>query len=340
MTLDRIEQSAHSALWAPDDLDVRMAQALGPKANAFLAYRQAWKQGIAVHDYPLQIDVELNASCNLRCPMCTYADGTATSKGKESWMSLGHFEALVADGVPRGLCAVGLNGINEPLVRHDLPEFVQVARDAGVLDIMLHTNGTLLTPSMSARLIGAGLTRLFVSLDALTDVTYRHIRVGAPPLDRIEEHIATFREIRGTQTLPVLGVCFVRTEINAHELDGFVKHWEGRADFITIQEYMNPWTDRAEKDRLASLGRRPSDADFKCPQPFQRLRLSAAPDHQVRPCCSFYGEQMSAGTLADGILNIWRGPLLTELRSLHRDGRGRSHPVCRECIAHSYTERA
>ena len=340
MTLDRIEQSAHSALWAPDDLDERMARALGDRANAFRDYRQAWRQGLnAVHAYPLQIDVELNASCNLRCPMCTYADGTITSRGKDSWMTLEAFRDMVTDGVTRGLCAVGLNGINEPLVRHDLPEFVACARDAGVLDIMLHTNGTLLTPDMSTRLIGAGLTRLFVSLDAVSQSVYEQIRVGAQPLQRIEENIATFRQIRGRSVLPVLGVCFVRTEINAHELDEFAAHWKWQADFLAVQEYMNPWTDRAEKDRLATEHRAPSTAEFRCPQPFQRLRISAAPDHQVRPCCSFYGEGMSAGTLAEGIPAVWTGDLMRELRTLHRDGRGRSHPVCRACIAHSYTER-
>lgn len=335
--MNRIESSRHAALWAAADLDERMAQALGPRAEAFRAYRRAWHAGITERAFPLQLDVALNASCNLRCPMCTFSDGL-TNRGRESWMPLAHWQALLADAVPRGLCAVGFNGINEPLIRDDLPAFVGAARDAGVLDIMLHTNGTLLTPAMSQRLMDAGLTRIFLSLDAATSETYRKIRVGAPALHWVEGNIHTLLRLRAGRPLPVVGVCFVRMATNAHEQAAFTEKWAPHVDFFSVQEYMNPWPERADKDALAASDRQPP-TDFRCPQPFQRLRIGAAPEHPIHPCCAFPGEQMSAGSSPTTTVQAaWDGPLLTRLRELHREGRWAEHPVCRDCVRHSFVQ--
>lgn len=259
-------------------------------------------------------------------------------------MSLEHWRSLLADAVPRGLCAVGFNGINEPLIRRDLWKFVAAAREAGVLDIMLHTNGTLLTPAMSDLLIAAGLTRLFVSLDAATNATYQVMRVGAPDLETVEANVRAFLYERDHRPLPVLGVCFVRTALNAHELPAFREKWTrgwpgyGGADFLSIQEYLNPWPDKPGKDALAVWNRAPA-TEFRCQQPFQRLRIGPAPEHAIHPCCSFPGERMSAGsTWNTSLEKAWHGPLLTELRALHAEGRWQDHPVCRDCVSHSFVQ--
>lgn len=343
--MNRIETSRHAALWSAHDLDERMAQAMGARAEAFRAYRRAWHAGITARAFPLQIDVALNESCNLRCPMCTYSDGLS-NKGKESWMTLEHWQALLADAVPRGLCAVGFNGINEPLIRPDLWEFVRAAREAGVLDVMLHTNGTRLGGPQVSALVhpDRGLTRIFVSLDAATNETYQQMRPGAGDLETTEAQIRGLLYARAGRPLPVLGVCFVRTQINAHELEAFREKWTrgwppyGGADFLSIQEYMNPWPDKSEKDALAVADRRPPTA-FRCQQPFQRLRIGPAPQHTIHPCCSFPGDKMSAGTTRDTSLQqAWDGPLLTRLRRMHAAGRWAEHPVCAECVRHSFVQ--
>ena len=40
----------------------------------FDEYRRLWKEShllVKVPDFPIQLDFELNYSCNFRCPMCT-----------------------------------------------------------------------------------------------------------------------------------------------------------------------------------------------------------------------------------------------------------------------------
>jgi hypothetical protein len=348
--MQTIERSAHSRLLSASDLDERIAMALpAHQREDFRRYRREWLEGIPAQDraYPLQIDWELNASCNLRCPMCTRSEDA--TGGKDTWLSLEHFRSVMKEAVAMGTRAVGLNGVNEPLIRKDLPDFVACARELGVLDILLHSNGVLLTRHMSRRLIDAGLTRLFVSLDAVNDSTYRKIRVGAD-LNTVLANIQMFREERvrfadhartgGPSTdLPVLGVCFIRMKDNADEEEDFIRAWRPFADFFSMQSFVNPWPDRPEKGELASLDRSPP-FDFKCAQPFQRMRVRS--DGAISPCCAFQGDHITVGSThqpaaeSDGpIAQAWKNGMI-ELRHLHREGRYMEHRECARCVSNSY----
>jgi len=334
MSLAVQERSNHAALVGFVDLDERIAAALGPRAEAFRAYRRDWKRGAVPRPFPLQLDVELNRSCNLRCPMCTWSDPDAVNGAKGDWMPLERFRTIVTEGVPQGLRAVNLNGVNEPLLRPDLPEFVRAAREAGVLDVMLHTNGMLLTRRMAHALIDAGLTRLMVSIDAATPATYDRIRVGGD-LDRVRRNVQQFLDGRGDAVLPVLGVCFVETALNADELDLFMTEWRGRADFFSIQSFINPWPGRPDKDALAATGTR-APREFRCAQPF--MRMSVRHDGAMSGCCTFWGTKMTVGHIADGVQAAWNGPTMASLRETHAAGRWSDNPICRECVTHSFTE--
>ena len=39
-------------------------------------------------DFPIQLDFELNASCNLKCPMCPISAESPKGKGKSTWFDL------------------------------------------------------------------------------------------------------------------------------------------------------------------------------------------------------------------------------------------------------------
>lgn len=93
----------------------------------------------------------------------------------------------------RVVAAMGVNKIRltggEPLVRADLPALVErIANIHGIEDLALTTNGILLA-DQAMRLKEAGLKRLNISLDTLTEATFQRIsrREG---LDRVLAGIA------------------------------------------------------------------------------------------------------------------------------------------------------
>ena len=149
--------------------------------NDYDEYRRLWLESYKlkeVTEFPIQIDFELNYSCNYKCPMCTWSVEKTIDKGKNTWLDFELFKDIINDGVQKGLKVIRLNYINEPLIRPDIVKFIDYARSNGVLDIYFSTNGFLLSEKMSRRLIHSGLTRLQVSIDAFSDKVYDKIRVG------------------------------------------------------------------------------------------------------------------------------------------------------------------
>jgi MoaA/NifB/PqqE/SkfB family radical SAM enzyme len=100
--------------------------------------------------------------CNLKCIHCysnsadiDYPDELTTDEGKKL------IDDLAAFGSPVILFSGG-----EPLLRKDLLELAQYARDKGMRAV-ISTNGTLITKDIAAKLQKAGLSFVGVSLEGL-----------------------------------------------------------------------------------------------------------------------------------------------------------------------------
>lgn len=310
-------------------------------------YRDMWKRAsslLEVPDFPIQIDFELNDSCNYSCPMYTYSTEAEKGNSRKNWFDFGVFKEIISEGVKRGLKAVRLNYVNEPLIRRDIKKFISYARESGILDIYFSTNGFLLTERVSRELIEAGLLRLQVSIDAATEETYNKIRPGGD-FHKVHNNIHRFLQIRNEMgsELPTLRINYVKTEINAHELPVFVEYWEDKADAIGIQDFIN--IGNLSPDKPAEN----KHVEFKCSQPFCHLTIRSNGD--VLPCCAFYGAEMPVAKLkvsssfksstATGlpaditdvmIENIWMGDDLVKLREIHKNGEYWKNPVCRKCV--------
>lgn len=102
--------------------------------------------------------------CNLRCVHCyaqskdiEYKNELTTQQGKDLIDDLAHF------GAPVILFSGG-----EPLMRNDLPELAQYARQKGMRAV-ISTNGTLIDKKMAKVLKDIGLSYVGVSLDGMRE---------------------------------------------------------------------------------------------------------------------------------------------------------------------------
>lgn len=284
-----------------------------------------------VTDYPVQLDFELNASCNLRCPMCPISAESPKGKGPSTWFPFDVFKEIVRDGVSKGLRAIKLNYVNEPLIRDDLPLFVEYARSVGVLDIYLSTNGMLLDDDMARRLIDAGLTRIQISIDAYTSEIYDQVRPGGE-LREVVKNVQQFAKIRDSmgRNTPLIRVNFVRTELNEHQLENFVEFWENKVDMIGIQEYIKPPIASGKIGSRTSQDKRVQG--FRCSFPYKQLVITN--EMNILPCCTFWGERLPLGkcTGPDSIVAAWRSPKMENLRRLHAAGEYWKIEACRQCV--------
>ncbi len=126
--------------------------------------------------------VSVTDRCNIRCFYCMPQENVRF-KPRHEILTFEEIERMVRVVVQLGVHRVRLTG-GEPLVRSDLPLLVRMLRAIpGVSDIALTTNGILLA-SQAEALREAGLHRVNISLDALSESTFQQI-ARRPGLDQV-----------------------------------------------------------------------------------------------------------------------------------------------------------
>lgn len=330
------EKDKFVQLMGEDDYHERIARVRG--GDAFRAYRRQWDRAGRFEEetpVPLHVDFELSTFCNYKCPMCPFgvpkAERPATFSQVAGWFDFELFKKVIDEGVPLGLKAIDLSYYNEPLMRKDLTDLIDYAAARGVMDIMMSTNGELLSRDMTERLLDTGLTRLLVSLDAYTEETFAKIRVGGhfhKVMSNVE-HFLTRKKARG-QVLPITRVSFVKTKLNESELAAFIDHWKPKVDYLSIQELI----EFDEMRQPLTPESRIQNDDFRCHQPWHRLTIRANGD--ALPCCTIWGQQLPVGNIRDRSLqDLWKSPAMVELRTIHAEGRYHENPVCKRCAESS-----
>jgi MoaA/NifB/PqqE/SkfB family radical SAM enzyme len=303
----------------PDDVD----------PEEWAEFRHRFHQGENLVDigYPIQIDVELNSGCNMTCPFCIHG----YSKIKNREMPVAKYQEIIRQAVELGVKSVKLNYINEPLMRKDIEDIIRWTRDQGIINIYMVTNGTALTKKRRTKLINSGLTKLFVSIDAVTSETYNKQRLSGQ-FNRIVNNVKSFiRERNETgRRHPLVLVSFLRNTLNEHEESEFYKIWSNLADVISIQR-MNE-----VPDRETGLTLHYDKQTEGCKFPFKQLVVET--DGTILPCCKLYGKKMPLGKFGEehpkfgeiDLKDSWRR--LAGLRFVHAENMWDKHPVCGKCM--------
>lgn len=136
--------------------------------------------------------ISVTDRCNIRCFYCMPNENVQFLARREI-LTFEEIERFVRVAAALGVNKLRLTG-GEPLVRSGLPELVaRLAAIEGIYDIALTTNGILLEEQAQA-LKDAGLTRINISLDALTEETFRKI-ARRDGLDRVLAGIAAAKTV-------------------------------------------------------------------------------------------------------------------------------------------------
>jgi radical SAM protein with 4Fe4S-binding SPASM domain len=169
---------------------------------------------------PGELQVEVTASCNLRCPMCLVRYRPPVDRAGGS-LSFARFRELV-DALP-ALHTLTLQGLGEPLLAPDLLAMVTYATARGVR-AGFNTNATLLTRPIAERLVEAGLDWLCVSLDGATPAVFEGIRDGAR-FARVERNVRGLLDVMRERQArrPDVSLVFVAMRRNVAELPALVE---------------------------------------------------------------------------------------------------------------------
>lgn len=273
---------------------------------------------------PIQIDLELNGTCNMQCPFCIHGYNGQTNLDQQ--LSLDQAKQILKQAHESGAVSLKLNYINEPLIRKDLEEVIAFARFTGYVNVYLVTNGSLLTPDRQASILNSGLTRIYISIDAASADTYNKQRKNGL-YDKVVSNVKSLLELRDTLNLkfPLIRVSFLKNKLNIHEAIDFFDQWKNSADLITFQT-MNNVPDTNTGLAIESFAE-PKPCDF----PFKQLVI----DHEgnILPCCKLPGRKLKIGNIETmSIQDAWQSESMKSLRSQHSERLAELNSICRSCL--------
>ncbi len=211
--------------------------------------------------WPRSLTIESSFICNLNCAMCprSAAHFCQQSVGSKGIFLPSLFDRILpfVDKIPN----IDLTGWGEPLMNPHLCDYIAALKRRGCR-VSFVTNGLLLTPAMSERLLTAGVDMLTLSCDAGRAEMYQRVR-GRDAFDTITGYLKQLRVLRdamGRSTL--LNWAFVMMRSNVDELPEAVDR-AGQAGIDRFSaKHMETAIDEANlREALFDTGRAPAPDD-------------------------------------------------------------------------------
>lgn len=285
-------------------------------------YREKWEKypkEFEVGKVPLHLDLEVTTLCNLKCIMCEHSFNPPEPMNLD--VELG--KKIISEFAEKGGCSIKFCYLGEPLLYQPLCELIAYAKELGVIDTMLATNGNLLTEQKVKDLVESGLDMVIVSIDSYRPHIYEKIRVNGK-LNNVIKGMVYLNKYRKNkkpkiqiQAIPIKPLNDL--EINLGQFNAF---WKSFADVIRISPYCEDY--HQDKD----IGITP---DFKCSSVWRRLTIRV--DGKICICCGRRSEDKVLGdyTKGDTIESIWCGKEFTRIRKLMSEGKAHLIKACKRC---------
>jgi radical SAM protein with 4Fe4S-binding SPASM domain len=298
------------------------------RPEAYHQYRRDWHEVPAAKtelDFPLNLDIETTTRCNLVCPMCPRT--LLVNKGMHSdfgFITREEYASIIDQGAEHGVKSVKLNYLGEPLLHKDVVWQVAYAKENGVVDVLMNTNGTALTPKVGRQLLEAGVDGVFVSFDAVNPADFERQRAGTT-IGRVTDNLHSFAKLRNE----LRPGCQVRISMVMYDdpkwreqFEALKVMWRGIVDAVGYSYYI-------ERDHGAH-GEHPEVPGYHCAQPFHRMFLKN--NGKVTVCCFDDKDEVVVGNWRqERLYDIWNGEAYKSIRKLHGEGRYHDLALCRKC---------
>jgi MoaA/NifB/PqqE/SkfB family radical SAM enzyme len=167
---------------------------------------------------PQVVFIEVTNRCNLLCKTCP-----RTFFNREPLKTLTYDEFVqIAEQFPN-MRRASLHGIGEPLLNRELPQIVKYLKGRDV-EVIINSNGTLLTPTWQEALVKSGLDEYRCSIDGARPETYARIR-GADLLHKLTVGLAGLVKTKASLQAPTprISIWCVSTKDNLAELPALVR---------------------------------------------------------------------------------------------------------------------
>jgi len=294
-----------------------------------MAYKSNFSKADRTHEaigFPSVVLIDNCNACNLRCSMCDHPN--MKQYRKVEIMDFGLYRRLI-DEIAREKPDARVWEIffGDPFMCRDMAKRIAYAKEKGLQDVVLNTNGVLMSADRAKGLIQAGLDVMYVGIDAFTAETYGKIRIGGD-FQKVVDNTLRYRDLLnqyGTDRQKLF-VQYVVSEVNQHEVAAFKAFWKTRGVSVKVRPKLS-WAGLVRASNLydnSQVKRKP------CYWLMQTINICA--DGKVALCSVDVHCRVSCGDVKrHSIKEIWEGSL-KEYRNLHKAGRFEElPPMCHGC---------
>ena len=263
---------------------------------------------------PEIVQIESTNICNAKCVFCPRDE----MHRRQGVMTFDLFRKIVDECVELGITHVRVHNYGEPFMDRRLTEKVRYAKQKGIGEVGMISNGSLITEDVARGMIEAGLDAINISVDASGREVFESTRLGLN-YDKVIANIERLVRIRGElgRRRPKLILSFVRQN-NSVDEQAFIEHWRTVADKIHITDLHN-W---------AGTLNRESDVNYPCYRPW--LTFTVLWDGRVSLCCADFDGRTVLGDLnTSTIREIWNAEPYVQARRAHLESGGPD--ICRSC---------
>ena len=317
MTLDHV-----STKKAFENLDIN---------KQFHVYRYLWRKSGAYEiltDYPLHLDMELSGKCNFQCEDC-FQNGMI--EGELGLMDPALFKDIIREGVQNGLCAVKLQIRGESFLHPDIFDLIRFAKNSGVLDVQITTNGSLLNKEKIHHLLESGIDAVIFSVDSHHQNNFKETK--AESYQKKTENLINYLLERRKEDNRGKPWVRIRSSIANADIDTsgqvktYLKNTFPLADIYIVGRLHN-FSDSEDSYPDLHVNYRLD----KCAYLTQRLAVFWNGD--VTTCCMDYNGRFELGNVKKmSMKDIWLSEKMNHLRRRHLQGKRDTVPICRHCHA-------
>ncbi|BAH77546.1 hypothetical protein DMR_40540 [Solidesulfovibrio magneticus RS-1] len=277
-------------------------------------------------DFPLNVDVEFSAICNLKCARCPQRD--IVGKIPLGVMEYGLFTDIINEISENGACAIKSCLRGEPFMQPRIFDMIEYAKDKGILDIILTTNATLLDEKMIDDILKSSIAGLAISVDTHHSSSFE---TKGKEYSEVENHI---NMLLSKKKLANKNNLWVRIQTNI-ESNG------SRQELISLKETVKkqfPLADMFMVGRLLHFNpdldpypdTRENYKDVRCNGIFHRFFITW--DGKILPCALDYQERMVLGHVGkDSLSSVWLSSTMMQLREKHLAHEMDEYGICRHC---------
>lgn len=283
----------------------------------YLRYRLKWLLSkYILFRTPVHLDLELNTNCNQKCIDCWHFDGIDFED-----MPIQIVKDALRGAREKGFMSVKFNLRGEPLLYINLNYAVKYAHIYGFTDIMINTNGVLLTQKKLIELSALGLTTCVISVDSFDKKTYCKIHNC-----KHSDYSALLVNLDDAIELVKNKLIKTRIKLNFH-INQYNKDEDFSIYYNHVFKYLKPVFRYTEKRKGKDISiDRDRKRKKKCTHARRRLTVMANGD--TYPCCLCYDKPQ------DLLLN-YRGvdPLVMRKLFIKKYEKGIMPETCKTCAS-------